>query len=143
MFGDQFWDNAILEATHWNHGNDPEQVRMMSEPQLTRQFWASEFNRKLRAEFSLKRDLDSVFIDTYYHQDSARERQIFEEETRKLWQFANTVDAFQCKDIKIALSEIRQLEYEIQKQKEKEKQSQIQMQKLLEDKEILKSQVDE
>ena len=21
MFGDSFWENAILEATHWNYGN--------------------------------------------------------------------------------------------------------------------------
>ena len=54
MFGDQFWDNAILEGTFWNHGQDAERRRMASEPRLTRQFWTSEFNRKLRAEFKLK-----------------------------------------------------------------------------------------
>ena len=27
MFGRKFWDNAILEATHWNHGEDAERIR--------------------------------------------------------------------------------------------------------------------
>jgi hypothetical protein len=22
MFGKEFWENAILEATHWNYGSD-------------------------------------------------------------------------------------------------------------------------
>ena len=28
MFGKQFWNNAILEATHWNHGKEAELIRM-------------------------------------------------------------------------------------------------------------------
>ena len=28
MFGKQFWNNAILEATHWNHGEEAERIRM-------------------------------------------------------------------------------------------------------------------
>ena len=84
-----------------------------------------------------------MFIDTYYHKDRPRERQIFEQETRKLWQFANSVDAFQCKDIKIALTEIKQLENQIQQLNEKERQSQLQKQRLLEEKRRLETQVNE
>merc|ERR1719500_1538864 len=62
MFGKKFWDNAILEAPHWNHGEDAERIRMDSDPSITQKFWTDEFNRKLRNEYSLKTDLKSVFI---------------------------------------------------------------------------------
>ena len=96
MFGTKFWENAILEATHWNHGSEAERIRMEAKPKITREFWTSEFNRKLRSEFHLKRDLQSVFIDTFYHPGSPVESRIFEEETEKLWDYAKTRDAFQC-----------------------------------------------
>ena len=143
MFGDQFWNNAILEATHWNHDEESERRRGRSEPALTRQFWTSEFNRKLREEFSLKRDLESVFIDTYYHSINMRERSIFQEETQKLWQYANTREAFQCKDIKIALTEIKQLEKDIQDLNRRERESISQRQNLLEQRNRLQYQIDE
>merc|ERR1719341_1242116 len=65
MFGDGFWDNAILEATFWSHGNHAAERRNQSIPMITEAWWAAEFNKKLRQEFSLKRDLQAVFIDTY------------------------------------------------------------------------------
>ena len=27
MFGREFWNNVILEATHWNHGEEAERIR--------------------------------------------------------------------------------------------------------------------
>ena len=38
---------------------------------------------------------------------------MFEENTRKLWNFASTNNPFECKDIKIALTEIRELQNHI------------------------------
>ena len=97
MFGKMFWDNAILEATHWNHGEEAERIRRDSHPEITKEFWTGEFNKKLRKEFNLKRDLQSVFIDTYYHQRSRKEREIFLQETQTLWDYALGRDPFECK----------------------------------------------
>ena len=97
MFGKMFWDNAILEATHWNHGEEAERIRRDSHPEITKEFWTGEFNKKLRKEFNLKRDLQSVFIDTYYHHGSQKERGIFLEETQTLWDYALGRDPFECK----------------------------------------------
>jgi GTP-binding protein EngB required for normal cell division len=113
MFGKKFWDNAILEATHWNHGEDAERIRMDSDPSITQKFWTDEFNRKLKNEYSLKTDLKSVFIDTFYHQESQHEIEVFHNHTQTLLDFAVSRDPFECKDIEIALTEIRQLQNHI------------------------------
>ena len=45
MFGDDFWANAVLEATHWNYGEDAIRMRAAAEPPITEEYWAAEFNR--------------------------------------------------------------------------------------------------
>lgn len=114
MFGDGFWNNAILEATHWSHGDEAERRRNGSIPAITETFWSQEFNRILRREYGLKRDLQALFIDTFYEQTSPQEVAAFNRNTQELLQFANSAKPFACKDIKIALSEIRQLEKSIE-----------------------------
>ena len=69
---------------------------VQARPAITKQFWTSEFNRILRKEYELGRDLDSIFMDTYYHGASTNERRIFQEEAQKLWNYANTREAFEC-----------------------------------------------
>jgi len=113
MFGRSFWDNAILEATHWNHGEDAERIRGDSDPPITREFWTSEFNRILKAEYNLKTDLESIFIDTFHHPDDPHEKRVFQNETSKLLDYASSRQPFECKDIEIALTEIRQLQNKI------------------------------
>ena len=57
----------------------------------------SEINRILRKEYELRRDVDSIFVDTYYHGASNNERRIIEEEAQqKLWNYAHTREAFGC-----------------------------------------------
>jgi len=113
MFGTRFWDNSILEATHWNHGEDAERIRMDSHPALTQKFWTDEFNRILKREYQLSRDLPSVFIDTFFHDKSRHETENFNNNSRILLDYALTRDAFECKDIEIALTEIRELQNDI------------------------------
>merc|ERR1719431_158736 len=86
---------------------------MDSEPPITQKFWTDEFNRILKNEFSVKTDLKSVFIDTYYHQDSQHETQVFHNNSQILLDYALSRDPFQCKDIEIALTEIRELQNHI------------------------------
>ena len=96
MFGRKFWDNAILEATHWNHGEDAERIRMESDPPITQEFWTSEFNRILRKEYELTRDLGSVFIDTFHHRHDPYETEVFRNETQTLLDYAKSRQPFEC-----------------------------------------------
>ena len=47
-------------------------------------------------EYKLRRDLNSIFVDTYYHAASNNERRIIEEKVQKLWNYAHTREAFGC-----------------------------------------------
>lgn len=42
MFGDQFWENAILEGTHWNYHEKNVVLRSESNPQITEEWWTSQ-----------------------------------------------------------------------------------------------------
>ena len=112
MFGDGFWDNAILEvqlllylssrekaknclyfvfqfqATFWSHGDHAAERRNQSIPMITEAWWAAEFNKKLRQEFSLKKDLQAVFIDTYYKEEDPKELRAFNRNTNELFRLA-------------------------------------------------------
>ncbi len=48
--------------------------------------------------------LDALFIDTFYDTDSTFETSKFNEYSNKLWDFANTVKPFECKDIKVPVN---------------------------------------
>ena len=113
MFGDEFWDNAILAATHWNYHPKNSQLRSQSIPPITEKWWSEQFNDLFAAEYGLQRKIPAVFIDTYYDKYNSVEKQKFEENTQELWNFARTRNPFECKDIILALTEIRQLHTEI------------------------------
>lgn len=115
MFGPSFWDNAVLEATHWNYGPDAIRIRDASQPKLSEQFWGDEFNRILRDQYNVKRPLPAFFIDTFAHPESEYEQEKFAENTDGMIQLAQSLDPFECKDIKIALSEIRKLHQDVKK----------------------------
>eukprot|EP00092_Neocalanus_flemingeri_P104061 GFUD01133238.1.p1 GENE.GFUD01133238.1~~GFUD01133238.1.p1 ORF type:complete len:396 (-),score=115.90 GFUD01133238.1:114-1301(-) len=132
MFGTRFWDNAILEATHWNHGEDAQRIRMESHPALTQKFWADEFNRILKREYQLSKDLPSFFIDTFYHDESFHEIEVFNNNSRLLMEYALTREAFECKDIEIALTEIRELQNTIDNLVEDEQEKEEMIQGLIE-----------
>jgi len=113
MFGKKFWDNAILEATHWNHGEDAIRIRNDSNPPLTEKFWKDEFNNILKREYGLQKDLGAVFIDTFHHDESKHEVEVFANNSRVLWEYASSRKPFECKDIEIALTEIRELQNQV------------------------------
>ena len=130
MFGDRFWENAILEATHWSHHPYNEKLRLQSNPQLTEKQWAAQHNALLRKEFGVEQEIPAVFIDTFYTNSSQtefegvpgkfrkfHELQKFKQHTEKLWQFASERDPFELKDIKRALSEIGELRANITERK--------------------------
>ena len=55
---------------------------------ITEAWWAAEFNKKLRQEFSLKKDLQAVFIDTYYKEEDPKELRAFNRNTNELFRLA-------------------------------------------------------
>lgn len=114
MFGDQFWSNVILEATHWNFHERSRQLREDSVPKLTREHWKAEFNKLMHDEYGVTVDIPAVFIDSYYDPNHETELNMFQKYTQELWDFATTVPPFQCKDIKVALTEIRELKLDLE-----------------------------
>ena len=57
--------------------------------------------------------IPAVFVDTYYNEKDPNEVKAFQKHTNALLQFAQTRVPFERKDIKIALTEIRQLQNDI------------------------------
>ena len=118
MFGDEFWENAIIEATHWNYHSKSIQMRHSSNPPIIEDWWTNQFNQLFKQEYGLSFDLPSVFIDTYYNKSNEQELIKFQENTVKLYNFASTHNPFQCKDINIALTEIGELQEKSQELEE-------------------------
>ena len=116
---------SCFQATHWNHGFGSERIRQASFPPLTQKFWTDEFNRILKKEYNLKNDLQSIFLDTFYHRASTHEINVFNNNSQILLDFAHSRKPFHCeiyiytffpylsfnhlyKDIEIVLAEIRE-----------------------------------
>ena len=76
MFGQKFWDHAIIEASHWNHGKTSERIRMERVPPLTKQFWTDEINKVLKKELHITKDIPTIFLDTFYNKKSTYETEV-------------------------------------------------------------------
>ena len=77
--------------------------------------------------FQMTANLQAVFIDTFYNTINPKEVSKFNEYTTKLMEFADEVKPFECKDIQMALPELREaykkiadLEKELEKNKNNE-----------------------
>lgn len=91
MYGDGFWENAILEATNWNHNPVNEEKRNSLKPfPETEKTWTNEFNIILQKKLNVSNPLKSVFIDSHYDADYQVEVDKFNENTKILFDFANT-----------------------------------------------------
>jgi len=109
MFGMHFWRNAVLEATHWNYGDNSVRIRGSAIPKITEESWTTNINRELERKLDTRYTLDSVFIDTFYDPDNQYETDQFQLNTDKLLKLALDKEPFHCKDIEIALTEISQM----------------------------------
>jgi hypothetical protein len=86
MFGNEFWHNVILEATHWSY--DTPAIGRREEANMTERWWTGEFNMLFTKEFGLRHRVPSVFIDTFYNSSNPLEKEKFEESVRGLMNFA-------------------------------------------------------
>lgn len=112
MFGHKFWKNAVLEATHWNYGTSAQRIRN-SPPIKTEETWTRNLNVVIQKKFGIEYDLPSVFIDTYHDVNDPYETEKFKLYTNNLLDIAVNSEPFHCKDIEIALTEIQQMQKDI------------------------------
>ncbi|TRY80565.1 hypothetical protein TCAL_04553 [Tigriopus californicus] len=106
MFGTEFWKNVILEVTRWSY--DERSMSNRESREETEATWTKEWNNKFHSLFDIPANLDlnAVFIDSFYDPKSSREQLQFGTYTSTLWNFTVNVKPFECKDIKIALTEL-------------------------------------
>ena len=109
IFGAEFWDHVIIEATFWGYSEGKMEDREAAG--LTEDSWLEGVPKKTIA--NLAGDLDNlkaVYIDTYYRPHDPHQREQFQRNTEKLYQFAMQRPAFHCKDITEVKHELRELE---------------------------------
>ena len=82
MFGDDLWDNAILLGTKWSYSANGERVR--KKDGLTEESRRADLNNKL-SRYGRTKDLEMVFIDSYYDESDDHQVDKFKENTDRLW----------------------------------------------------------
>ena len=90
----------------------------------------------------MAKPLPSIFIDTYFHPDQPTERAKFAQNTHKLLTFAQSVQPFECKDIEIALHEIREMQNNMNKLKSESEEKTKIMQQLIEERHALETRLE-
>ena len=58
--------------------------------------------------------MDALFIDTFFDPTNSRELERFQHYTEKLWNFVDTAEPFECKDIKTALTELMEAQQNLE-----------------------------
>ena len=109
IFGEEFWDHVIIEATFWGYSREKMEDREAAG--LTEENWLEGVPKKTIANIAGNIDrLSAVYIDTYYRPQDQHQRDKFLENTRTLFQFAVQSPAFHCTDISQVKDELRELE---------------------------------
>ena len=118
MFGEDVWKNTILEFTFWSFNPvlHDKQLKNMND---TEESLARKWNDILKEVFHLESDLPAVFIDSHYNKSILAEAANFSKYTDQLYEFAENKDAFECKDIKQAKTELHELQKNIKEEQEK------------------------
>lgn len=119
MFGKEFWNNVILEATHWNYHKRNVAIRNAQKPPLNEESWTRQFHSILENEIGATAKLKSVFIDSHYNENIPEEMSAFEENTERLFRLATSVKPFQTKGIEAVLPELEQRRRELKILEEK------------------------
>jgi len=94
MFGNEFWHNVILEATHWSYDNPA--IGRRQQTNMTESWWAGEFNLLFNKEFGQRHRVPSVFIDTFYNKSNLLEKEKFDKGIHGLMDFARFTFLYRC-----------------------------------------------
>ena len=120
MFGDDFWNNAILEFSHWDFNNRTAETRLRMDPPQTEESFTEEINKILRTKLKLRKDLPAIFIDSYYDNSTGNGYEFgnYTKYTNQLLDFAKTANPFACKDVKTVKLEMRKVLDELKLEKQ-------------------------
>eukprot|EP00092_Neocalanus_flemingeri_P086400 GFUD01108869.1.p1 GENE.GFUD01108869.1~~GFUD01108869.1.p1 ORF type:complete len:411 (-),score=143.45 GFUD01108869.1:78-1310(-) len=118
IFGEEFWDNVIIEATFWSYSIDNIEKRG---GQTEKDWLEGTPKRTLDGTAPNVDNLTAVYIDTYYRKSDSHQVTKFNENTQKLLDFAKQKKPFHCKDIKAVKHDLRKLQEEKEKLEQQKK----------------------
>jgi len=108
LFGYKFWDNVILEATHWSYKEGD--IIERNATGKDEEWWTKDKNEHLRRDYHLDHDLDAVFIDSWAKQEwnipDTIQQEAFDRETEKLWKYAMNNTPFAFRTIEEVLADL-------------------------------------
>ena len=116
MFGENFWEHAIMEFTRWSFHSYEVDQRGRRVPELNETSISNAYNDIFLEEMGIKTKLKSVFIDSHWSvdgQETDSQRNKFVEHTNTLLEFANNIGPFKCEDIEIVRTELATLYQDI------------------------------
>merc|ERR1719495_1920265 len=115
LFGETFWDNAIIGVSFWAY--DRASVAKREHQGKTEEKFIREWNKQLQQKFHINQTLQGVFIDamsqTSFAKDDKQQQDAFQRETAKLWKFAQGSDLFAFRTVQDVLAENKELKDEI------------------------------
>jgi hypothetical protein len=94
IFGNEFWHNVVLGATHWRY--DIPGIGRREEADMNEIRWTGEFNSFFQKEFGVQHHVPSIFIDTFYNKSNPFENDKFKEGVDGLMNFARFLFKFYC-----------------------------------------------
>merc|ERR1712212_822773 len=115
LFGERFWDNAIIGVSFWAY--DSASIAKRKHQGRTEEKFIQQWNQQLQDKFHIKQKLQGVFIDAMSQDSWAKDDQAqqvaFQRETAKLWKFAQSSDLFAFKTVEDVLAENESLKAEV------------------------------
>ena len=130
MFGDDFWNNAIVEFSHWDFNERKANSRLRDHPPKNEANLKKEVNEFFRTKLKLQKDLPAIFIDSHYDNDTkgsgygdensagkGYEVGNYSKYTNELLEFAQKATPFACKDVKVVKLELRKVLEDLESEK--------------------------
>jgi len=115
LFGRKFWDNVVLEFTHWPF--DEHSVTMRNITGKTENWKVETYNVGLQEMFDIDHNLTGVFVDSFSQLDfniqDENQQVAFRRETSKLWELMGALKPFQFLTIDDVLEELFFLREEV------------------------------
>ena len=117
MFGDDLWNNAILQFSYYDFD---ERYADQRPRRLTKAELKEGINNILRFKLKLPKELPALFIDSHYDKDTGStgyEIGNFGQYTHELLDVAQNATPFACKDVNFLTLELRKIFEELESER--------------------------